>query len=125
MSNTVLVGQGPEIVRIERQEWEANLAEAPLRMQPRLAFMSPRHHEIRYFVVKELPRLGRPISPAFIADNLLIPVAEVIKILKDLEEHLVFLVRNDEGDVSWAFPFTAEKTPHELAFSSGERTYAA
>jgi hypothetical protein len=34
-------------------------------------------------------------------------------------------VRNGRGEVSWAFPVTAEKTAHELRFSTGERCHAA
>jgi len=46
-------------------------------------------------------------------------------ILVDLEKYLFFLVRNGQGEVTWAYPITVEKTPHALTFSSGERLYAA
>ena len=45
--------------------------------------------------------------------------------LAELERRLFFLVRNRVGEVSWAFPVTAEVTPHQLTFPSGERRYGA
>ena len=49
----------------------------------------------------------------------------ILALLDDLQKHLFFLVLNPAGDVNWAYPVTAEKTPHRLRFSSGELTYAA
>ena len=45
--------------------------------------------------------------------------------LAELERRLFFLVRNEEGAVSWAFPVTVDKTPHRLTFSTGERLHGA
>ncbi len=52
-------------------------------------------------------------------------LAQVITILDDLEQHLTFLVRNEAGDVAWAYPLTVEATPHAITFNSGQRLYAA
>lgn len=49
----------------------------------------------------------------------------VAAILAELEKHLFFLARNREGEVSWAFPVTVEKTAHRLSFSSGEKIFGA
>lgn len=87
--------------------------------------MTEEHHRVRYFVVRELPRVGEPLLPEFIAQNLNLPLARVNAILAELEKHLFFLVRNGQGAVSWAFPVTVESTPHELTFSTGERLYGA
>jgi hypothetical protein len=125
MIETILAGRGREIVRIPRAHWEAHLAEVPERMRPRLAWMSKEHHAVRYFVVEELPRLGRPISPQLVSERLRIPVDVVNKILEDLEKHLFFLVRNVSAEVTWAFPVTVEETPHHLVFSSGEKLNGA
>jgi len=46
-------------------------------------------------------------------------------ILDDLESKLFFLVRNGQDAVAWAYPVTAEPTPHRLNFSTGERLYGA
>ena len=53
------------------------------------------------------------------------PLIRVNTILDELEQNLVFLVRNEQGAVSWAFPVTVEPTPHRLTFSTGEQIYAA
>lgn len=87
--------------------------------------MTEDHHRVRYFVVGELPRTGRPLQPEFISQSLGLPLPRVNHILGELEENLFFLVRNRQGAVSWAFPVTVEKTPHELLFSTGERLYGA
>ncbi|HEV2580181.1 MAG TPA: hypothetical protein VGT44_04950, partial [Ktedonobacteraceae bacterium] len=68
---------------------------------------------------------GKPLSAQFIAERLSLPLAQVIAILDDLQQHLVFLVQQPAGEVRWAFPVTVEPTPHRLRFSSGERIYAA
>jgi len=51
--------------------------------------------------------------------------SKVIAILDDLERNLFFLVRDSRGNVSWAFPVTAEITHHQLTFNTGERPHAA
>jgi hypothetical protein len=94
-------------------------------MKTRLNFMTSQHHRIRYYVVREIPRVGKSIQPKLISEQLKLPMDRVNKILRELEENLFFLVRNKRGHVSWAFPVTAQRTPHRLRFSSGERTYAA
>lgn len=77
-----------------------------------LAFMTPRHHAVRNFVVLELPRNhGRPLRPVQIAAGLGMELALVIQLLDDLEKHLFFLVRDQGGNVSWAFPLRATAPP--------------
>lgn len=125
MTETILAGQGREITRTPRKQWEADLVTAPVHMKTRLAFMSEQHRLLRYFVVRELPRYGKPMPLEFISRQLRLPMARVNRILDDLEKNLFFLVRNENGDVSWAFPVTVEETPHHLRFSTGEDTYAA
>lgn len=125
MSDTVLLGQGHEITEIPRENWEAHLSQVPQHSATRLAFMSEDHHRVRYFVVSELPRTAKPVPPEFIAERLQLTPSQVSTILDDLERNLFFLVRKERGAVSWAFPVTAERTPHELSFSTGERLYGA
>jgi len=87
--------------------------------------MSEEHHLVRYSVVRELSRTGAPLQPEFISQELRLPLAQINAILDDLERNLFFLVRNEQGAVSWAYPVTVDQTPHELTFSTGERLYAA
>jgi hypothetical protein len=125
MSETILLGRGRQILEIPREMWEQHLAQAPQHSQARLSFMSPAHHQVRYFVVRELPGQEKPIAPEAIARALQLPRGRVETLLDELERKLFFLVRNQQGAVAWAYPVTVEPTPHRLTFSTGERVYAA
>jgi hypothetical protein len=125
MTETILVGRGTEITTIATGHWKAELSKVPERMKTRLSFMTRQHHQVRYFVVRNLPRIAQPISPDLIATKLKIPLARVKKILVELEENLFFLLRDSHGHVAWAFPVTSDKTRHPLLFSTGEQIYAA
>ena len=125
MSETILIGRGRQLTSIPRSQWEEQLSKVPQSMQTRLSFMTSQHHHVRYFVVRSLPRIGRSIPPELIAAELMIALPRVNEILAELEERLFFLVRDENGHVSWAFPVTVEETPHRLSFSTGEHIYAA
>ena len=125
MVDTVLVGRGDTISTIPRRDWEQDLSSAPEFIGRRLEFMSPEHHLVRNFVVRELPRSGRPISLAEISHALHLTQTRTKSIVEDLEKNLFFLVRGNGTEVSWAFPVTAKETGHHLVFSTGERLDAA
>lgn len=125
MSEAILIGRGRQLSSIPRGQWEEQLSKVPQSMKTRLSFMTRQHHLVRYFVVRSLPRIGRPIPPELIAAKLMIPVPRVNAILAELEEKLFFLVRDERGHVSWAYPVTVDETPERLSFSTGERIYAA
>ena len=125
MGETILMGQGRQITEIPRESWEHHLSQAPHHTEARLSFMSEEHHRVRYFAVRELPRVGAPLPPGLIAQELDLPVARVNAILDELEQNLFFLFRNEQGAVAWAYPVTVDPTPHHLAFSTGERLYGA
>ena len=125
MRNTILLARGRQITELPQEQWAKHLDEAPEHGEVRRSFMSEAHHLVRYFVVRELPYIGRPIEPALISEELKLPLAEVNTILDDLEQNLFFLVRNKQGAVSWAYPVTVDKTPHHLTFDTGEQLYAA
>jgi hypothetical protein len=95
-------------------------------MDSLLAFMTPDHHAVRNYAVRELPRnRGKALRPAQLAESLGLDPGVVSGLLDDLERHLFFLVRNGIGEVSWAFPVTSDRTPHRLWFSTGERIFGA
>lgn len=125
MNEQVLRGQGSEMVPMARTLWERGLEQAPAACAARLAFMSDDHHRVRYYAVEQIARSGEPLSPSRIAEDLDLPPARIAAILDELEKNLFFLVRDHDGYVSWAFPVTAEPTPHRLVFSTGERLYGA
>ena len=125
MKENILASAGNQLTEIPREIWEQHEDQTLQDISKVLGFMTKAHHLIRYFVVQELPRLGKPIPPELISEALKIPIARTIEILDDLEKNLFFLVRNERGEISWAFPVTADKTPHQLTFSTGERLNAA
>ena len=120
MDDNLILGIWRYTIPIPRWLWQRQL-----RAGAQLDFMTEAHHQIRNFVVTELPRVGKPLSPNFIAQELKLPINQVVSILTDLEKHMTFLFRNLEGSVEWAYPVTAAQTPHSLNFSSGETINAA
>ena len=126
MKDIILVGRQDKILEVPADTWRQHLANARTHSGTRLSFMTANHHLIRNFVVRELPRnSGKPLTPKDISQRLSLSLSLVTTILEDLEKHLFFLVRNEAGEVSWAFPVTSERTPHQLNFSSGEQIFAA
>ena len=125
MRNTILLGRGRQIIELPWEQWAKHLDEATEHGEARLSFMTEAHHQVRYFVVREMPYIGRPIKPTLISEELKLPMAEVNTILDDLEQNLFFLFRNQQGAVAWAYPVTVDETPHHLTFDTGEQLYAA
>jgi hypothetical protein len=101
------------------------LSQVQQYIKGRLGFMSEEHHLVRNFVVRQLPDIGEPLSPEFIAQKLTLPVSQVNVILEELEKHPNFLFRNEQGAVTWVYPVTVDKTPHHVTFTTGEQIYAA
>ena len=101
-TETILAGREREIVHMPRSEWEQDLSKAPERMKTRLGFMTESHRRVRYFVVEELPRYGKPMPPEVISARLQMPIADVAKILEDLERCL-FSGSESKRLVVWAF----------------------
>ena len=90
-----------------------------------LGGLNDEQRRVHHFVVKMLPGYARPMPPGYIAESLEMDISVVIEILDELEQRLIFLFRPEGREVVWAYPVTAEPTPHKLAFSSGERFWAA
>ena len=124
MSDNMLIGISRFIMPIPSLIWRSQVPIRAQRLSADLRFMSAQHHLVRNYIVKELPRVGKPMSLNYIAQSVNLPVAQVKSILDDLEEHKTFLYRNEHGAVTWAYPVTIDKTPHHVALSSGEQFYA-
>lgn len=123
MADFILIGRRDAILQIPAERWRQHLAQA---QHQSFSFMTSDHHLVRNFVVSELPRnQGNPLRPADVAQRLRLSLSRINTMLEELEKHLFFLVRNQAGEVSWAFPVTVERTPHHLSFNTGERIFAA
>ena len=125
MKEHVLLSAGQLFTEIPREKWEQRVAQAPKDIAKTLNFMTDAHHLIRNFVVRELPSFGKPLSPELISEGLDLSISSTVEILDELEKNLFFLVRNEQGEVTWAFPVTVDKTPHHMTFSTGKRLNAA
>lgn len=125
MRSRLLIGLGRHMIPVPRILWQRRVRRDAQGAEAHLDFMSEEHHLVRDFAVREIPRVGEPLSPELIAGKLDLPVAQVESILDDLEKHMTFVCRNTEGAVAWAYPVTAESTPHRVTFSTGEQVYAA
>ncbi len=125
MGERVRIGRARQIVELPRREWEQGLAARIPVIKATLGFMSPDHHLLRNFAVRELPRRGSPMPPEFFSEKLGLPLGRVISIIEELEKHLTFLYRNEKGAVVWAYPVTVDHTPHQATFNTGETLHAA
>ena len=126
MKDVILVGKGKTVLEVPEEKWRQHLAQASQHTLAALGFMTNNHHLVRNFAVRELPRNhGQPLKVEDIARRLDLPVSLVTTILEDLQKNLFFLVRNNLGEINWAFPVTCDTTPHRLSFSGGERVFAA
>ena len=125
MKASVLSVAGNQVAEIPTELWQQHVEQTAKEIPKALGFMTENHHRVRYFVVKELPSIGKPILPERIAKELDLSFSKTTEILDDLEKNLFFLVRDKKGAVLWAFPVTADKTPHRATFSTGESINAA
>jgi hypothetical protein len=120
MRTSLLLGIGRHMIPIPRSIWQKQV-----QGDAHLGFMSEDHHRIRNFAVTELARSGEPLLPERIAQAVELPVDRVASILDDLERHMTFLFRNEQGAVTWAYPVTVDRTPHRVTLSTGEQVHAA
>ena len=125
MNKRLLLGLGRTMLPIPRSIWQRQVGQSEKSSHSGLRFMTEEHHRVRDFAVLELPRAGAPLSPELIAESLHLPVERVNVILNELEKHMTFIFRNEQGAVAWAYPVTVDRTPHRIRFSTGERVYAA
>lgn len=126
--NNLLLGFWRAMIPLPNQVWQGQIFKEAQKIGAALGFMSPEHRLVHHFVVRELPRVGgvgEPLAPEFTAQRLNLPVARVNAILDELEKHMTFLFRNDQGAVAWAYPVTVDRTPHHVTFDTGEQVYAA
>lgn len=123
--NATLLSVGRYLLPVPGPLWQREVRRGSAAARKNLGFMSADHQRVRDFVVLELPRRGEVLSPDLIADQLELPLDRVGMILEELEARMTFLYRDEKGDVLWAYPVTAEPTPHRIFFSGGEQIYGA
>ncbi|MEN6319185.1 MAG: hypothetical protein ABFD82_10580 [Syntrophaceae bacterium] len=125
MNDKLMLGLWRYMFNVPASLWDKQRAKKKNSFLAHLDFITDEHRLIHHFVVRELPFVGKPLAPEFIANAVNLPTERVVAILDDLETHMTFLFRNAGGEVVWAYPVTVEKTPHEVTFNTGEQLYAA
>jgi len=125
MDGKVRIGFWRHMLPVPASLLEKRAEKGGRKIREELAFMTGDHRRVHHFIVREMPSFGRPMDPKLIAGGVDLTEERVTTILQELEERKLFLFRNDEGAVVWAYPVTVEETPHRLTFSTGEKIYAA
>ena len=124
MRKHILLGVGRYVIPLPSVVWKRGITKSAQKAIT-VASMSEENHLVRDFVVREIPRVGEPLSPEYVGQKLELPVSRVNTVLEELEQKLIFLFRNEQGAVVWAYPATADRTPQHVTFSTGEQGYAA
>jgi len=122
---TVLLGFKRHVLPIPQALFQRAMKASANKARRALGGLGDEQRRVHHFVVRDLPRLAKPMPPEHIADALEMDVNRVIEILDELERRLIFLSRSGGRDVVWAYPVTVADTPHWMAFSTGERLNAA
>lgn len=126
MGDRAYLGIGRWLLPLPGALWRRQIATAAAGIaSTNRRLMSDEHRRVHHAAVRELARTGAPLSPEKIAGAAAVAVARVTPLLGELERRLTFLVRNQRGDVTWAFPVTSDVTPHHVTFKTGERLDAA
>jgi hypothetical protein len=123
--NKILLGIGHRIFPAPMFMSIRETTKMAKNMKTRINKISEEKKRIHHFVVKELPNAGQPISPAFIALALAIPVERVSALVDEMEKDKSFFNRYHSEGINWAYPVTVDKTPHRVTFSTGEQVNAA
>jgi hypothetical protein len=108
MRNKLMAGVWRYMLGVPPFLWEKQIEKAVRKVERSTAFMSQKHRLVHHFVVREMPRLGRPVPSELVARELNLTAERVAEILTDLERRLTFLYRNNDGQVVWAYPGTVE-----------------
>jgi hypothetical protein len=87
--------------------------------------LEPDERRVQHFAVREIPRRREAIAPEVFARELDLSIDEVHQILDELERRMTFLCRRGGEDVNWAYPVTADDTPHQVRIDGGAAFSAA
>jgi hypothetical protein len=125
MGDSLRLKVGRRFLPLPAAVWRRLIRRLARRIRTADQTLTEQHRVVQHFAVREIPRSGKPLAPEAIAAGTDIPVSDVVAILERLERRMRFLWRDPQGRVTWAYPVTAEATPHHMAFSTGERLDAA
>ena len=124
MFERVLLGVGRRMVPVPEWLFRPMVKRDAKKLSKRPA-LDPDQRRVQHFAVRELPRRREAIAPEVFAEELGLSLDEVSRILDELERRMTFLCRRGGKDVNWAYPVTAEETPHQVRIDGGAAFSAA
>jgi len=120
----ILLGVGRRMVPVP--EWLFRpMVQRDTKKLARRPALEPDQRRVQHFAVREIPRRREAIAPEVFAEELGLSLDEVNRILDELERRMTFLCRRGGKDVNWAYPVTAEETPHQVRIDGGAAFSAA
>ena len=124
MFERILLGVGQHMVPVP--EWLFRpMVQRDSKKLARRQVLDPEERSVQHFAVREIPRRREAIPPEVFARELDLSLEEVSKILDELERRMTFLCRRGGEDVNWAYPVTADETPHQVRIDGGAAFSAA
>ena len=124
MFERVLLGVGRRMVPVP--EWIFQpMIRRDIRKMAKRPPLEPDQRRVQHFAVREIPRRRDAIAPEVFARELDLSLEEVHQILDELERRMTFLCRRGGEDVNWAYPVTADDTPHQVRIDGGAAFSAA
>ena len=124
MFERILLGLGRRMVPVPEWVFRLMVGRDARKLGKRTG-LEPDERRVQHFAVREIPRRREPIAPEAFAAELNLSVDEVRRILDELERRMIFVCRRGGEDVVWAYPVTAEETPHQARIDGGEAFSAA
>jgi len=124
MFERVLLGVGRRLVPVPEILFRPMVRRDANKLAKRQP-LEPDERRVQHFAVREIPRRHEAISPEVFAAELDLSLDQVHQILDELERRMTFLCRRGGEDVSWAYPVTADETPHQVRIDGGAAFSAA
>ena len=124
MFERILLGVGQRMVPVPEWLFRKMVQRDARKLAGRPA-LEPDERRVQHFAGRGIPRRREPIAPAVFAAELNLSLEQVRPILDELELRMTFLCRRGGEDVVWAYPVTAEETPHQIRMDGGEAFSAA
>lgn len=124
MFERVLLGVGQRMIPVPEWLFRPMVKKDAKKLAKR-PNLEPDQRRVQHFAVREIPRRREAIAPEVFAAELDLSLEEIYQILGELERRMTFLCRRGGEDVNWAYPVTAEETPHQVRIDGGAAFSAA
>ena len=124
MFERILLGVGQRMVPVPNFVFRTMVQRDAKKLAKR-STLEPDERRVQHFAVREIARRREAIAPEVFAVELDLSLEQVSQILDELERRMTFLCRRGGENVVWAYPVTAEETPHQIRMDGGEAFSAA